>query len=161
VANLLLVRASLCERELAVRTALGGSRWRLVRRMLAEAMSLSTFGTLLGVGLAWAGIHELLAIAPENLPRLQSITINPLVLVFAAVVGLAATVLFGVTPALRASRPDVMQVLRSSARTAGLSGGGLLRNAVMVAEVALCFILVIGWGHDPQLPCFGAPWPWI
>jgi putative ABC transport system permease protein len=146
VANLLLVRASLRERELAVRTALGGSRWRLVRQMLAEAVLLSAFGTVLGMVLAWAGVRELLTIAPENLPRLQSITINLVVLVFAALAGLAATVLFGTTPALRASRPDVMQVLRSSARTAGLSGGSLLRNAVVVAEVALCFILLIGSG---------------
>ncbi len=145
VANLLLVRASLRERELAVRAALGGSRWRLVRQMLAEALLLSAVGTILGVGLAWAGIRELLAIAPENLPRLQSITINPAVLAFAAAAGLLATVVFGIAPALRASRPDVMNVLRSSARNAGLSGG-LLRNGVVVAEVALCFVLLIGSG---------------
>ncbi|HUI44147.1 MAG TPA: ABC transporter permease [Terriglobia bacterium] len=146
VANLTLVRASLRERELAVRTALGGNRWRLVRQMLAEALLLAGFGTVLGVVLATAGIRELLSIAPANLPRLQSIAIDPAVLVFAALVGLAATVLFGITPALRASRPDVMQVLRSSARTTGLSGGGWLRNAVVVAEVALCFVLLIGSG---------------
>ncbi|HEV2423541.1 MAG TPA: ABC transporter permease [Terriglobia bacterium] len=146
VANLLLVRASLRERELAVRTALGGSRWRLVRQMLAEALLLSAFGTALGVALAWAGIRELLAIAPQNLPRLESITINPAVVVFAALAGLLSTVLFGIAPALRASRPDVMNVLRSSARVGGLSGGGLLRSAVVVAEVALCFVLLIGSG---------------
>lgn len=146
VANLLLVRASLRERELAVRTALGGSRWRLVRQMLAEALLLSGFGTLLGVGLAWAGVRELLAIAPANLPRLESITINPMVVVFAALAGLLSTVLFGTAPALRASRPDVVKALRASARTGGLSGGGLLRSAVVVAEVALCFVLLIGSG---------------
>jgi len=146
VANLMLVRTSLRGRELAVRTALGGSRWQLVRQMLAEALLLSGFGTVLGVGLAWLGIHELLAIAPANLPRLESIAIDPEVLAFAVLAGLAATVLFGTTPALRASQPDVMQVLRSSARTAGLSGGHRLRNAVAVAEVALCFVLLIGSG---------------
>ena len=146
VANLLLVRASLRERELAVRTALGGSRWRLVRQMLAEALLLSAFGTVAGLGLAWAGIRELLAIAPPDLPRLQSVSVNPAVLAFAALAGLLATVVFGVAPALRASQPDVMNVLRSSARNAGLSGGGLLRNAVVVSEVALCFVLLIGSG---------------
>jgi putative ABC transport system permease protein len=146
VANLMLVRASLRERELAVRTALGGSRWQLVRQMLAEALLLSGFGTVLGVGLAWLGIHELLAIAPANLPRLETIAIDRAVLAFAVLAGFAATVLFGTTPALRASRPDVMQVLRSTARTAGLSGGRLLRSAVAVAEVALCFVLLIGSG---------------
>jgi len=146
VANLMLVRASLRERELAVRAALGGSRWQLVRQMLAEALLLSAFGTALGLGLAWLGIHELLAIAPANLPRLESITIDPEVLAFAALAGAAATVLFGTVPALRASRPNVTQVLASSARTAGLAGGHALRSAVAVAEVALCFVLLIGSG---------------
>ena len=146
VANLMLVRASLRERELAVRTALGGSRWRLVRQMLAEALLIAGLGTLLGIGLAGAGIHELLVIAPANLPRLQSIAVDPVVLAFTALAGLAAAALFGIAPALRASRPDVMHVLRASARTAGLGGGKLLRNIVVVAEVALSFVLLIGSG---------------
>jgi putative ABC transport system permease protein len=146
VANLMLVRASMRGRELAVRAALGGNRWHLIRQMLAEALLLSGFGTVLGIGLAWLGIHELLAIAPANLPRLQSISIDPVVLAFAALAGIAAAVIFGITPALRASQPNVMQVLASSARTAGLSGGHTLRNSVVVAEVALCFVLLIGSG---------------
>ena len=81
VANLLLVRVSLRERELAVRTALGGSRWRLVRQMLAEALLLAATGSLLGLGLAWLGIHELRLIAPANIPRLDSVGINGEVLV--------------------------------------------------------------------------------
>ncbi len=146
VANLLLVRASLRERELSIRTALGGSRWRLVRQMLAEAVLLAGIGTLVGMGLAWLGIHELLAIAPANLPRLESIRIDGAVLAFAVLAGLAAAVIFGVAPALRASRPDVMSVLRGSGRTAGLGGGRLLRNTVVIAEVALSFVLLIGSG---------------
>jgi len=134
------------ERELAVRTALGGSRWRLVRQMLAEALLLSGVGTVLGIGLAWIGIHELLVIAPANLPRLDAIKIDPMVVAFTALAGLAAAAIFGVVPALRASRPDVMHVLRSSGRTAGLSGGRLLRNAVVITEVALSFVLLIGSG---------------
>jgi putative ABC transport system permease protein len=146
VANLLLVRASLRERELAIRTALGGSRWCLVRQMLAEALLLSALGTILGLGLAWVGIHELLVIAPANLPRLDAIKIDPMVVTFTALAGLAAAAIFGVAPALRASRPDVMHVLRASGRTAGLGGGRLLRNAVVIAEVALSFVLLIGSG---------------
>ncbi len=146
VANLLLVRASLRERELAVRTALGGSRWRLICQMLAEALLLSGLGTALGLGLAWAGIHELLAIAPANLPRLDTIRIDPLVLAFTALAGLAAAAIFGMAPAFRASRPDVMHVLRASGRTAGLGGGRLLRNSVAIGEVALSFVLLIGSG---------------
>src|SRR6185369_9216936 len=71
VGNLMLVRASLRERELAVRTALGGAWWRLLRQLLAEAVLIGGFGTVAGVALAWLGIHELLAIAPANLPRLN------------------------------------------------------------------------------------------
>ena len=145
VANLLLVRASLRERELAVRAALGGNRWRLVRPMLAEALLLAGFGTMLGLGLAWLGIHELLVIAPANLPRLDSVRIDPAVLAFTILAGLGAAVIFGVAPALRASRPDVMHVLRASGRSVAL-GASLLRNGVVIAEVALSFVLLIGSG---------------
>ncbi|HEX5324842.1 MAG TPA: ABC transporter permease [Capsulimonadaceae bacterium] len=146
VANLFLVRVSLRERDLAVRTALGGSRWRLVRQMLSEALLVAVLGAITGLGLAWVGIRELLALAPENLPRLDAITIDPVVLAFAVVTTVAAAALFGIVPALRASRPDVMQILRASGRSSGLSGGALLRNGVVVAEVALCFVLLIGSG---------------
>ncbi len=146
VANLLLVRASLRERELAVRTALGGSRWRLLRQMLAEAVLLAGAGAILGVGLALLGIRQLLVIAPANLPRLESIAIDARVLAFAALAALTATVVFGVAPALRASRPDVMQILRASGRTGALASGGLPRNTVVILEVALSFVLLIGSG---------------
>ena len=146
VANLMLVRASLRERELAVRTALGGGWWRLVRQMLVEALLLASFGTAFGIGLAWFGISELRAIAPANLPRLDTIGLDPSVLIFTTLVGLVAAVLFGVAPALRTARPDVMHVLRASGRTASLGGGRQLRNSVVVAEVALSFVLLIGSG---------------
>ncbi len=146
VANLLLVRVSLRERELAVRTALGGSRWRLVRQMLAEALLLAATGSLLGLGLAWLGIHELRLIAPANIPRLDSVGINGEVLAYTALAGLATALIFGMAPAWRASRPDVMHVLRASGRVSGLGGGRILRNGIVVAEVALSFVLLIGSG---------------
>jgi predicted permease len=145
VANLLLVRASLRERELAVRTAMGATRWRLVRQMFAEALLLASLGTAIGLGLAWCGIRELRAIAPANLPRLDSVGIDWQVISFCALAGLGAAAIFGLAPAFRASRADVMQVLRASGRTAGL-GGGLLRSGVVVAEVALSFVLLVGSG---------------
>jgi predicted permease len=145
VANLLLVRMSLRERELAVRTALGGGRWRLIRQMLTEALALAAAGTILGIALAYAGIRELIAISPENLPRLDKIAIDPAVLRVSLLAGLRAAAIFGLAPALRASRPDVMEMLRGSGRTTGLAGGGL-RNIVAVAEVALSFVLLIGSG---------------
>jgi predicted permease len=146
VANLLLVRASARQRELAVRAALGGNWWHLVRQMLVEALLLAGAGTLLGLGLAWFGIRQLLAVAPANLPRLDSITIDPVVLAFTTLAGLAAAVIFGIPPALQAARPDVMNILRGSGRTGGLGGGRRLRNIVVVTEVALSFVLLIGSG---------------
>jgi predicted permease len=145
VANLLLVRASLRERELAVRTALGATRWRLMRQMFAEALLLASFGAAIGLGLAWVGVRELRAIAPANLPRLDAVGIDWQVIFFAALAGLGAAAIFGLGPAFRASRADVMQVLRAGGRTAGL-GGGLLRSGVVVAEVALAFVLLVGSG---------------
>ena len=107
---------------------------------------IAGLGAVLGLGLAWAGIRELLAIAPATLPRLQSIAIDPGVLMFTMIATLAAAALFGITPAIRGSRPDVMNILRSSGRTSGLGGGRFLRNAVVVAEVALSFVLLVGSG---------------
>ena len=146
VANLLLVRASLRERELAIRTALGGSWWRLVSQTLAEAVLLAFSGALLGLGLAWLGIHELRAIAPASLPRMDSIRIDPAVLAYTALAALVAAALFGLAPAVRAARPDVAPILRAGGRNAALSGAGLLRNFVVVTEVALSFVLLIGSG---------------
>jgi len=146
VANLLLVRASLRERELAVRAAMGAGRWRLVRPLLTEASLLAAMGTLVGLGLAWAGIHELRVLAPANLPRLDDIRIDAAVVGFTALAGLAAALIFSMAPAWRAWRPGLMNVLRGSSRTAGFASGGLLRNLVVMAEVALSFVLLIGSG---------------
>jgi len=146
VANLLLVRASLREHEFAVRAALGASRWRLIQPLLTEALVLAVLGTTAGLGLAWAGIVELRSLAPANLPRLDSIGIDGTVLAFAALAGFVSAVLFGMAPAWRATLPALMNVLRGSGRTAGLRSGATVRNLVVVAEVALSFVLLIGSG---------------
>jgi predicted permease len=146
VANLMLVRMSARERELAVRVALGGSWARLLRQALTEALLLAALASALGLGLAWLGIHELLVIAPANLPRLESIRIDPIVLLFTVTAGLLAAAIFGLAPAWRAARPDVMRILRGSGRTAGLGSGASLRNTAVIAEVALSFVLLVGSG---------------
>ena len=146
VANLLLVRASLRNRELGVRAALGASRWKLMSPIFAEAIWLAALGTLGGLALAWAGIKELRALAPADLPRLDTITIDTSVLVFTALAGLAAAILFGMTPAVRASRPRLMNVLGGASRNTGLGSGTVMRNAVITVEVALSFVLLVGSG---------------
>jgi putative ABC transport system permease protein len=146
VANLLLLRASARGRELAVRAALGGDRWDLIRQMLAETLLLAGSGALLGLLLARAGIDLLIALGPKNLPRLDHVAVDLPVLGFTMFAAGAAAAVFGVAPALRASRPDIMEVLRSSGRTAGLGTGKWMRNFVVVTEVALSFVLLVGSG---------------
>ncbi len=146
VANLFLVRASLRAKDLALRTALGASRWRLACQLLAEALLVSALGSALGLALAWTGVRQLLAIAPTNLQRLDAVRVDPAVLAFSLCAGLAAALLFGLAPALRTARPDLSRVLRAAGRNTGLNGGTSLRNAVVVAEVALCFVLLVGSG---------------
>src|SRR6185312_9843791 len=145
VANLMLVRAASRERELAVRAALGAGWWALVRQTLAEVIVIAALGTILGVGLAKLGIYQLLVIAPENLPRLNSIRIDWQVLSFSILAGLLSAVLFGIVPALRTAKPNLMDILRATGRSGALGAAGL-RNAVVVAEVALAFVLLIGSG---------------
>jgi putative ABC transport system permease protein len=146
IANLLLVRASLRERELALRAALGGNAWRLVRQMLAEALILAGAGTIIGMALASVGLQVLLALAPANLPRLESVGLNPVAFAFAALLGLGAAAVFGVAPALRGSRTDTMALLRMAGSTAGLEKGRFLRSGVVVGEIALSLMLLVGSG---------------
>jgi putative ABC transport system permease protein len=145
VANLMLVRASSRERELAVRAALGAGWWQLVRQTLTEALVIAAVGTIAGVGLAYLGIRQLLAIAPENLPRLNAIELDLNVLAFAVLAGLLSAVLFGVVPALRTAKPNLMDTLRAAGRSGAL-GAAWLRNVVVIVEVALAFVLLIGSG---------------
>jgi putative ABC transport system permease protein len=146
VANLMLVRSSSRERELAVRAAVGGSRWRLVRQVLTESVLLSVAGGVVGTGLAAAGIHVPGLLEPDALLRTASISMDPLVLLWTGASVLIAAALFGLVPALRASRPAIVDVLREGGRSPGLRGTRLMRNGVIVAEVAMSLILLIGAG---------------
>jgi len=146
VANLLLVRASLRERELAIRSTVGASWWDLARQILSESLLLATIGAIGGLGIAWFGIHELLAIAPAQLPRLDTIRIDSAVLVFTIVSSLVAAAIFSLAPGWRAARPDVMIVLRGTSRSEGLAGGGFSGMFVVGIEVALAYVLLIGSG---------------
>jgi len=146
VANLLLVRVSGREREMAVRAAMGGSTWALTRQLLAESLVLSLAGGILGLGLAWAGVRVLLRLAPDTLPLMDTVSIDPWVLGFTMAACIVSAVIFGLVPALRASRPQLTDALRAGGR--GMMGGqgALLRRSVVIAEVALSFILLVGCG---------------
>ena len=146
VGNLLLVRAAARERELAVRSALGGNRWRLVRQLLTESVMLALFGAAFGIVLAWLGIHVLVSLGPEELPRLIHVGMDSTVVGFAVITALVSVGICGLIPALRASRTDVMDVFRKGSRTSGLSAGGWLPSGVVTIEVALCFCLLVGSG---------------
>ena len=147
VANLLLVRASLHEPEIVMRSALGAGRWRVIRQMLIEAFVLTGIGAIVGVALAWVGIRQLLALAPANIPRADTVAIDPVVLAFTALVALAAAALFALVPAVSAFRVDLVPALSGGGRSAGAGGRGrLFRGAIVVLEVALCFVLLVGSG---------------
>jgi predicted permease len=146
VANLLLVRASARERELAVRAAIGGNQWRIIRQLIAESVVLAAIGGAAGLLLAQFGIDALIQLSPEGLPRATAVSLDGTVLGFTALAAFAASLIFGVLPAWKASRPDVMEVLRSSGRLVGGSSGRWLRDGAVVAEVALAFVLLVGSG---------------
>lgn len=146
VASLLLVRAAARERELAVRAALGSSRWRLVQQMLAESLVIALVAVLTGLGLSWLGIRLLIALGPADLPRLDHVRIDPMVVSFGVVVGILSAVVFSLLPAVRASRPAVMDLVRRAGRMTGPGSGSVLRNAVVVIEVTLSCVLLVGSG---------------
>jgi predicted permease len=146
VANLLLARAAAREKEIAIRTAIGAGRGRLVRQLLTESVLLATVGGATGLLLAVWTLDGLRWLSPSSIPRLQSISIDGWVLAFTFTVALLTGILFGLAPALRASRVNLNETLKEGGRSLVASGNHRLRSALVVTEVALSLVLLIGAG---------------
>jgi putative ABC transport system permease protein len=147
VAGLMLARATARQREIAIRSAVGAVRTRLVRQVLTESAVLSVFGGALGVFLAWGGLKVFVRAAPTDVPNLNSMTISPEVLVFTGVIVVLTAILFGIVPAWQGSRADLTSLLNESSR--GSSGGAArqrLRMAMVAGQTGLALILLIAAG---------------
>jgi predicted permease len=147
VANLLLARSVARQKEIAVRTALGAGRARLLGQMLAESMLLSVAGGVLGLGFVVVGVRTLVAIAPPELPRLNEVQPDATILLFTGLVSIIAGVLVGTAPAIAAGRANVQGALKDTSR--GVAGGVLrqrMRAALVIGEIALAVVLTVGAG---------------
>jgi predicted permease len=145
VASLLLARATVREREVAVRAAIGASRGRLIRQFLTESVLLALMGTTLGVAVAAASLQALVAATPVELPRLTGVGLDTRMLLFAVTLALLTAIAFGVVPAMLMARGDMQRPLKESGR--GGDGGGARRRArstLVVAEIGLAVILLVG-----------------
>ncbi|HEX9761359.1 MAG TPA: ABC transporter permease, partial [Candidatus Acidoferrales bacterium] len=147
VANLLLARAADRRKEFAIRAALGAGAARLARQLLAESFILAAAGGALGLLLAVWGMDALLQLAPANIPRLDDVSLDWRVAVFALAISIFTGVLFGLAPLAQGVSPQLSQSLREGGRTSsGAGGGARLRSALVVAEVALSLVLLVGAG---------------
>ena len=147
MANLLLTRGAVRQRELAMRGALGAGRGRLVRQLLTESMLLSLTGGALGVLLAWWGVRTLVRLDPGNIPRLDGVGIDGGVLLFSLGVAAATGLVFGLMPALHLSRLDLRTVLQSGGRGSSMGRGyRRFRNVLVMAEVAMAFMVLVQAG---------------
>jgi predicted permease len=147
VANLLLVRAEVRQRELSLRAALGASRGRIVWGLLVESVLLGVIGGVLGVAFAYAGLRVLLAIGPANLPRLNEIALDWRTLGFTTALSLLSGLLFGLIPALKYTGPRISAALSSIGRTASVSRERhRVRSVLVVVQVAIALVLLVSAG---------------
>ena len=147
VANLLLARASMRQREFAIRAALGAGRWRIIRQLLTESALLALAGGALGLLVANRGLAIIIAFRPERLSELDEVRLSPTVLVVSLGLTIMTGVLFGLAPALFAAARDIGHSLKSATRSAsGDQGTRRLRSILVIAEVTLSVLLLVGAG---------------
>ena len=151
IANLLLARATSRRREIAVRSAIGAGRARLLAQLLTESVLLAFLGGLAGVALAWAAISPLVRLAGDSLPNLGPVGIDYRVLLFICAAVLLAGILFGIGPAMHTSRLDLRAALNEGSRGSTIgSGQKNLRSLLVVIEIALAIVLLVGAGLLPR-----------
>jgi predicted permease len=147
VASLMLARATVRQKEFMVRFALGAGRWRIVRQLLVESILLASVGGVLGLLLAHWGVIALVSVAPEGLARTSEIALDFRVLAFTFLVALATGALFGLAPAMQASRSNLHQVLGDNGRGSSAGPkGARLRGTLVVSQLAIAFVLLVGAG---------------
>jgi putative ABC transport system permease protein len=146
VANMMLSRALSRQREMSIRTALGATRWRLIRQLLIESVMLSTVGGVLGLGLAEAGIHWFDLSTQTIRPSWIEFSMDFTVFGYFAALCIVSGLLFGIAPALRSSKPDLVGVLKEGAHSVGRRRGGWLSAGLVVFQFALTLVLLTGAG---------------
>jgi putative ABC transport system permease protein len=146
IASLILARNTVRRREIAVRTALGAGRLRLVRQLLTESVILSLMGGAAGIFVATAGVELLKQLGPQSLPRLDEVNVNSAVLAFTFVIAIFTGLLFGLGPALKASRRDLTQSLKEGGSSGDSRAKHRAHNTLVVAEVALSLVVLIASG---------------
>ncbi len=146
IASLLLARNTVRQREIAIRTALGAGRSRLVRQLLTESLVLALIGGVAGIFVATAGVELLKQLGPQSLPRLDEVNVNGVVLAFTFAMAIFTGILFGLGPALKASRRDLTQSLKEGGSSGDSRSKHRAHNTLVVAEVALSLVVLIASG---------------
>ncbi|HEV8485217.1 MAG TPA: ABC transporter permease, partial [Blastocatellia bacterium] len=146
VANLSLMRVTARGREMALRAALGASRWRMIRQLLCESLLLGGVGGALGLGIGWWALRLLLSLRPDSLPGLGSIELSPAMLAFVTAVSVASGLLCGLAPVLETRRMSLIEALKGAGQTGVAPRTQRMRSLLIVIEVALGFVLIVGAG---------------